>query len=73
VSEAVRDGIDGVIAEPGSAESLAGAVRRLLSGELDLEQLGRNAARRHADHFSDESMARGVAEVYRHVLDGTPI
>ena len=70
VSEAVRDGLDGVIAEPGNAESLAAAMRRLLSGELDPKQLGRNAAVRHAEQFSDESMARRVAEVYRRVLNG---
>ncbi|MFW6124684.1 MAG: glycosyltransferase [Pirellulales bacterium] len=72
VPEAVRDGVDGVIAEPGSAASLAAAVGRILSGELDRAQLGRSAAARHAEHFSDRAMARGVAEVYRRILDGHP-
>jgi glycosyltransferase involved in cell wall biosynthesis len=68
VPEAVRDGLDGVLAAPGDAEDLARSIARVLSGELDWAQLRQTALRRHAEKFSDSSMARGVAEVYRRLL-----
>jgi len=69
VPEAVRDGVDGVIAEPGDARSLADSISRMATGEIDLTAMGRNAAERHRERFSDLAMARGVAEIYRRVLD----
>jgi len=66
--EAVRDDIDGVLAEPNDAESLATAIKRVVTGELDWTQLRNSAAERHRNHFSDHSMARGVAAVYDKVL-----
>jgi glycosyltransferase involved in cell wall biosynthesis len=69
VPEAVRDGLDGVLAAPGKADDLARSIARVLSGELDWTTLRQSALRRHADKFSDASMARGVAEVYRRTLE----
>lgn len=68
VPEAIRDGLDGALAAPGDAADLARAIRRILSGELDWSRLRESALRRHAERFSDESMARGVAETYRGML-----
>jgi glycosyltransferase involved in cell wall biosynthesis len=68
VPEAVRDGVDGLIAEPNNADDLAAAIGRVVRGDVDRAQLGRNAAAHHAECFSDHAMARGVAEVYRRVL-----
>ncbi len=63
IPEAVRDGFDGTLAEPNSPEAFAMAVRRIMF-ELDWQELRRNAITRHAEHFSDRAMARGVADVY---------
>ena len=69
VPEAIRDGIDGVLAEPGNAQDLAAAIRRIVDGELDWQQLRHNARQRHAERFSDEAMAAQLATVYREILD----
>ena len=53
---------------PGDADDLAGVIARLVSGRLDWDALRTSAIARHAEHFSDRSMAAGVAEVYRRVL-----
>jgi len=68
VPEAVRDGIDGLIAAPGDADDLARAIASLLNGEADWQSLRTSAHERQAEHFSDRSMAAGVARVYRRVL-----
>ena len=69
VPEAVRDGQDGLIAEPGDARSLAEAAARIVRGDVDWREMRTNAMARHAEKFSDLSMARGVAGVYRSVLE----
>jgi glycosyltransferase involved in cell wall biosynthesis len=69
VPEAVRDGLEGVLAAPGDAQDLARSIARILTGELNWLQLCRSALARHAEKFSDGSMARGMAEVYRQLLD----
>jgi glycosyltransferase involved in cell wall biosynthesis len=66
--EAIRDGQDGLIAEPDDPQDLAAAIRCIISGEVDWHALRRSALRRHADKFSQQSMAAGVAGVYRRVL-----
>lgn len=68
VPEAVRDGQDGVLAMPRDAQDLARAMRGILRGEVDWQQLRRNAQARHAQLFSDRAMAEGCAAVYRDLL-----
>lgn len=68
VPEAIRDGRDGAIAEPDDAQDLAAAVRRIIGGRLDWHALRASALKRHAEKFSERSMAAGVADVYRRVL-----
>jgi glycosyltransferase involved in cell wall biosynthesis len=68
VPEAIRDGIDGVLAEPGDALDLARAIDSFVRGEVDWSTCRQHAHSRQAAMFSDVSMARGVAEVYREVL-----
>lgn len=72
IPEAIRDGQEGLLAEPGSARSLADCLLRVLRGEVDWRAVQAAALRRHARHFSDRSMAAGVAEVYRGVLGRRP-
>lgn len=73
VPEAVRDGREGLLAEPGDAEDLAQAIRRVVLGQVDAQALGCHARQRQSESFSDRSMAAGVAQVYREVLGMKPI
>jgi len=66
--EAIRDGIDGLLAEPASATSLATQIERLVTGEVNWQAFAAAARVRHAEAFSDWAMSRGVADVYRQVL-----
>ena len=67
--EAVRDQIDGLLAAPGDASSLATAIGRFVDGNVDWQSMRSAAHARQAEHFSDYSMAAGVAGVYRRVLN----
>jgi glycosyltransferase involved in cell wall biosynthesis len=69
IPEAIRDGVDGVLAEPGDVEDLASAIARVLKGDLDWAQLSTSARQRQAERFSDRGMAEGVAAVYRQALE----
>ncbi len=71
--EAIQHGLQGLLAEPNSASSLAGQIRLLLDGEYDWEQMSRAAMHRHAELFSDTAMAAATAEVYRRVLAGRAV
>ena len=68
VPEAIRDRIDGVLANPNDPKSLTQAVEQVIRGEVSWSQLRTSGHARHAQRFSDQCMARGVAEVYREVL-----
>jgi glycosyltransferase involved in cell wall biosynthesis len=68
VREAIRDGVDGLLAEPNDPADLAKCIGRYVRGEVDWQALRAAAQRRQAERFSDRSMAEGVAEVYREVL-----
>ncbi|MCA9189493.1 MAG: glycosyltransferase [Pirellulaceae bacterium] len=68
VPEAIRDGVDGLIAEPGDDADLAATIGRVVRGEVNWSLMRENAQDSHAEHFSDFSMAAGVAQAYRRVL-----
>jgi glycosyltransferase involved in cell wall biosynthesis len=68
VPEAIRDGVDGMLARPNDPAELARAIARIVSGELPWTIFSRNARERQVEEFSDRSMAAGVAAVYREVL-----
>lgn len=67
VAEAVRHGLDGLLVPPGDAIALADAVDDVISGRSDWQSLRTSAHRRHAEEFTDQHMARRVAEVYNEV------
>jgi len=71
VPEAIRDGVDGVLAEPSDAEDLARVIATVIDGKLDWQLLRKSALHRQAEHFSDRSMAAGVASAYDVVLNRT--
>jgi glycosyltransferase involved in cell wall biosynthesis len=66
--EAIRDGIDGLLAEPCNSDSLADAIRTLVTGGVDWNTMAESAFQRHASHFSDWAMAKATAEVYSKLL-----
>ncbi|MCA9141430.1 MAG: glycosyltransferase [Planctomycetaceae bacterium] len=71
VPEAIDDGANGVIAAPGDAADLANSMLRIVDGELDWTMLRDRAIKTHAEQFSAERMAQGVAVVYDRVLGAT--
>ncbi|MDX9742039.1 MAG: glycosyltransferase [Gammaproteobacteria bacterium] len=64
----MRDNIDGILVQPGSARDMARAILRMATAELDAAALGDSAQRRQRERFSDFSMASRVAEIYRDLL-----
>ncbi len=67
--EVVRDGIEGMLAEPCSSSSLAKQLRRLISSREQWAEMSRHALARHRERFSDNKMACKVAQVYRRMLE----
>jgi glycosyltransferase involved in cell wall biosynthesis len=68
IPEAVRHGQDGAIAPAGDPKALAQAITDVIEGKYDWTELRQSAFERQAHHFSQSSMAEGVAGVYRQVL-----
>ncbi len=66
--EAIRDGIDGLLAEPCNSDSFADAIRTLITGCVDWNRMAESACERHASHFSDWAMAKATAKVYSKLL-----
>jgi glycosyltransferase involved in cell wall biosynthesis len=66
--EVVRDGIEGLLAEPGSASSLAERLCQLVSDREAWSAMSARALVRHRTSFSDERMAERTAAVYQRLL-----
>jgi glycosyltransferase involved in cell wall biosynthesis len=64
ITDVVRDGVDGLLAAAGDPRDLARAIEKIVRGDVDVPAIRAAAHRRHADEFSDDSMAAGVAAVY---------
>jgi glycosyltransferase involved in cell wall biosynthesis len=62
--EVVDDGVTGLLAEPGDAQSLLQAVRKLVADPLLRERMGRAARQRYLQRFTPERMADGVAAMF---------
>jgi len=66
--EAITDGVEGLLAEPGDADSLADKIEQLVAGRHDWQQMADNAKRRHEKDFSDLAMAQRTADVYGRLI-----
>lgn len=66
--EVVRDGIEGYLAQPGDATSLAEKIAWLVSDRRRWAEMSRQAVARHRSAFSDQRMAERVAKVYSKLL-----
>ncbi len=68
IPDLIRDGDNGLLIEPGSAEALATAIDRLYKNPDYRRQLGDAAARGVDDRFSEETMVRETIAVYQRLL-----
>lgn len=68
IPEAIRNGQEGLLVEPGDASSLALSLQAIIDASYDWSGMCRKACDRQRNHFSDVSMAQGVAELYRKLL-----
>ncbi len=66
--EVVRDGVEGLLAEPRSVESLVNKIEELISDRSRWIEMSDRALARHRAFYSDASMAEGVATAYQRVL-----
>lgn len=66
--EAVTHGVEGLLATPQDAKSLANSIADLVTGRFDWTQMSENAFETHARKFSDHAMASGTAAVYRQLI-----
>ncbi|MCA9140917.1 MAG: glycosyltransferase family 4 protein [Planctomycetales bacterium] len=67
--EAITDGVEGLLAMPRDPDSLASKIEELVSGVHDWSAMAEAAFNRHAKDFSDYSMAKNTAAVYRKIID----
>jgi glycosyltransferase involved in cell wall biosynthesis len=65
IPEALRDGIDGLIAKANDHHDLANKIAQAFNKGGDLIAMGLAAQQRQRECFSDKSMAAGVAAAYR--------
>lgn len=66
--EVITDGVEGLLAEPNNADSLADAICALVTGQHDWQRMSLAAKLRHERDFSDEAMAAKTAAVYHNAL-----
>lgn len=67
--EAITHGVEGLLAEPRDARSLADQIEALVTGRYDWETMAESAAKRHGECFSDTAMAAKTASIYRNITD----
>jgi len=69
IPEAVRDGVDGLIFEPGNASDLAAKVESMVGNSSRWNAMSQSAYDRQRNCLSDISMAQGTSEVYGSLLN----
>ena len=68
IPEAIRDKVDGLICDPGSANDMAAKILSAIQNPGNWQEFSRSSLQRQRNELSDASMARGVANVYNTVL-----
>lgn len=66
---AIRDGVDGVLLEPRSAQALAQGVERLSADRVFAARLGESARASFLENFRIERQAQAYEELYARVCD----
>ena len=67
--EVVTDGENGLLIPPRDAESLAGALERLLADPDFAKKLGQNARKHVREHYSLERLGREINEIYEELVE----
>jgi len=62
--EVVEDGVTGILAEPGDAQSLRAALDRLLADPQLRERMGRAGRQRYLERFTPDRMTDGVVAMF---------
>lgn len=70
--EVIRHGVEGWLAEPRSAQSLANNIVQLVSDREPWRAMSLRAVQRHRSQFTDLTMASGIARVYNKTLSKQP-
>ena len=68
ISEAVRDGLNGLLVPPGDVQALGAAVARLLRYPNLADRMGRLGRVLMQNEFSIDGMVEGNLSVYRELL-----
>ena len=68
ITDLVSDGEDGLLARPDDPADLASVLKKIVSGEVDPQELRAKALGKQRARYSDGSLAAGVAEIYDEVL-----
>lgn len=68
ITDAVIEGVTGVLHEPGSSKEIASAMLLLASNERLRAEMGEAARLRVRDKFSESRLTTALAEFYRHLF-----
>jgi glycosyltransferase involved in cell wall biosynthesis len=71
VSEAVSEGINGLLVPPGQPEALSGALEKLIADASERQRLGAAARRIYEGRFRFERMLQETMELYDTVVDSS--
>ncbi len=70
--EVVRDGQEGVLADPRDPTSLSLAIQRFTQDRIAWAKMSDQAVRRHREKYSDRHMAETTGLLYRRILANLP-
>jgi N-acetyl-alpha-D-glucosaminyl L-malate synthase BshA len=65
IPEVVRDGLDGLLADQGDVEGMAGSVLRLIADEGSRRTMGDNGKRRAMEDFGEDGIVDRYLEIYQ--------
>jgi len=68
IPEIIEDGVNGLLAPPGSVISLAGAIVRVLEDRKFADSLGSNARKTIEMHYEHETVMKRTLKIYERVL-----
>lgn len=68
--ELVRDGVDGILVEPGDVEGFAAALKRVAGDRDEARRMGAAGRRRAATEFAPAKHVEQLEAVYRRVVGG---
>ena len=71
IPEAIRDGQEGVLVEPGSPRALADALTTLINSAPRRKSLGQAAAEAYRTRHSPEALTKDLSRIYTQILKAT--